>query len=47
MNELPVKLNDLHLGTIRIEGKDEVYRFEYTNEWKESGYDVQTKKFIN
>jgi len=40
MNELQVKLNDLHIGTIGIKGKDEVYKFEYTNEWKESGYEI-------
>ena len=26
MNELPVKLNDLHIGTLSIKGKDEVYK---------------------
>ena len=40
MNELQVKLNDLHIGTISIKGKDEVYSFEYTNEWKQSGYEI-------
>ncbi len=40
MNALQVKLNDLHIGVVSIEGKDEVYRFEYTDEWKESGYEI-------
>ena len=40
MNELPVKLNDLHIGTISIKGKDEVYRFEYTDEWRQIGYEI-------
>ena len=38
MNKLKVKLNNLPIGTISIEGKDEVYKFEYTDEWKKSGY---------
>ena len=40
MNELQVKLNDLHIGTISIKGKDEVYKFEYIDEWKQSGYEI-------
>ena len=40
MNELLVKLNDLQIGIISIKGKDEVYKFEYTDEWKQSGYEI-------
>ncbi|PHS38731.1 MAG: hypothetical protein COB07_07855 [Sulfurovum sp.] len=40
MNELPVKLNDLPIGTIGITGKKEIYKFEYTDEWKASGYEI-------
>ena len=40
MNELQVKLNDLHIGTISISGKDEVYKFEYTDEWEQTGYEI-------
>lgn len=40
MNELPVKLNTLHIGTVRIKGKDEVYTFEYTDKWKQIGYEI-------
>jgi len=40
MNELQVKLNDLHIGTISIKGKDAVYKFEYIKEWQESGYEI-------
>jgi len=40
MNELRVKLNDLPIGTISIKGKDEVYTFEYTDEWKQIGYEI-------
>ena len=40
MNELPVKLNDLHIGTLSIKGKDEVYKFEYTDTWKQIGYEI-------
>ena len=40
MNELQVKLNELHIGTIRITGKDEVYKFEYTDEWRQTGYEI-------
>jgi len=40
MNELQVKLNDLHIGTISIAGKDEIYKFEYTDEWEEAGYEI-------
>jgi serine/threonine-protein kinase HipA len=40
MNELLVKLNELHIGTISIKGKDEIYSFEYTNEWEQSGYEI-------
>ena len=40
MNELPVKLNDLPIGTLSIKGKDEVYKFEYTDRWKQIGYEI-------
>ena len=40
MNELQVKLNDLPIGTINIAGKDEVYKFEYTDEWEQTGYEI-------
>jgi len=40
MNELQVKLNNLPIGTIRISGKDEIYKFEYTKEWKQTGYEI-------
>ncbi|MEA3433543.1 MAG: HipA domain-containing protein, partial [Campylobacterota bacterium] len=40
MNELLVKLNDHQIGTISIKGKDEVYSFAYTDEWKRSGYEI-------
>ncbi len=40
MNELPVKLNDLPIGTISITGKDEDYKFEYTDNWEQSGYEI-------
>ena len=40
MNELLVRLNDLPIGTIIIKGKDEDYQFEYTDEWKQSGYEI-------
>jgi len=40
MNKLQVRLNDLPIGTISIEGKDEVYKFKYTKEWEQSGYEI-------
>ncbi len=40
MNTLEVKLNDLHIGILGIEGKDELYQFEYTSEWKQTGYEI-------
>jgi serine/threonine-protein kinase HipA len=40
MNELQVKLNELPVGTVGIEGKDEIYQFAYTDEWKGSGYEI-------
>ena len=40
MNELIVNLNDLQIGTISIKGKDAVYQFEYTDEWKQAGYEI-------
>jgi len=40
MNALPVKLNDLPIGTISIKEKDEVYTFKYTDEWKQIGYEI-------
>ncbi|MEA3397783.1 MAG: HipA domain-containing protein [Chloroflexota bacterium] len=40
MNKLQVNLNELLIGTISIEGKDEIYKFEYTDEWKQTGYEV-------
>ncbi len=40
MNELQVNLNELIIGTISINGKDQIYKFEYTDEWKQAGYEV-------
>jgi len=40
MNELQVKLNELPIGIISIKGKDELYKFKYTDEWEESGYEI-------
>jgi len=40
MNELQVKLNELPIGIISIKGKDELYKFTYTDAWKESGYEI-------
>ena len=40
MNALQVKLNDLAMGIISISGKNEIYKFEYTDDWKQSGYEI-------
>ena len=40
MNELEVKLNDLQIGILSIKGKDELYKFDYTSKWKQSGYEI-------
>ena len=40
MNSLPVKLNDHPIGTVYIEGKDETYTFIYTDDWRQTGYEV-------
>ena len=40
MNELPVKLNDLQIGTVSIDGKEDLYTFEYSDAWRNSGYEV-------
>ena len=47
MNELQVKLNELIIGTISIKGKDEIYKFEYTDEWKQTGYEVSPHLAFN
>ena len=40
MNALKVKLNNVHIGTIHLDGKDEVYSLTYTEEWKDFGYEI-------
>lgn len=40
MNELEVKLNDLQIGILSIKGKDERYKFDYTSQWKQTGYEI-------
>lgn len=40
MNTLEVNLNNLHLGTLSIDAKEDLYQFEYSDEWKNSGYPI-------
>ncbi|BAF72556.1 HipA domain-containing protein [Sulfurovum sp. NBC37-1] len=47
MNKLPVHLNNSAIGTLSIEGKDERYQFEYTDEWKALGYEISPHLTFN
>ena len=40
MLELHVKLNEQTIGTVRLDGQNERYTFEYTDSWKETGYAI-------
>lgn len=40
MNTLEVNLNNMYVGSLSIDPKEDLYRFEYSDEWKKSGYPI-------
>ena len=47
MNTIQVNLNEFPIGTLSIKGKDAFYTFEYTDEWKASGYEISPHLSFN
>lgn len=40
MNTMEVNLNDFHIGTLSVDLKEDHYTFKYTEEWKDSGFEI-------
>lgn len=40
MKRLEVNLNEFHVGTLSVDLKEDQYTFAYTDEWKESGFNI-------
>ncbi|MDD3591358.1 MAG: HipA domain-containing protein [Sulfurovum sp.] len=40
MNTLEVNLNNMYVGSLSIDPKEDLYRFEYSDEWRNSGYPI-------
>ncbi|MBD3791576.1 MAG: HipA domain-containing protein [Campylobacterales bacterium] len=40
MNTLEVHLSSKHVGTLSIDAREDLYRFEYSDAWKSTGYPI-------
>lgn len=40
MKSLEFNLNEFHVGTLNVDLKEDKYTFEYTNEWKDLGFEI-------
>jgi len=47
MNTLEVNLNEYHVGTLSVNLKEDQYSFQYTNEWKVSGFEISPHLSFN